>query len=392
MTIRQSSIKSLIEDGNPKLKQFPVKDGRVLSLTLEYNLGYNHATGKTCRKRESLKLTLIANPRDPMQRQQNRDTVELARRIRWEREQEFLQNREGYRLRKDRKVNFLDYCQQYIDTYTKKDVRMITLARNRFSDFLTAQNMLDPKHLTAEEITPDLIRRFVDYLHTRSKGEGAKTIYKRFKKIVKNCIEAGYMKSDPCKGITCAADEDVLTKDWLTMDEVQKLISTHYPQENKMVRNAFIFCLYTGVRWCDVKDLTFANIDVGAKMLRFEQVKTKGHSSKSWVYIPLNDGLLKLVGQSPKGQGKDARIFRLPTYESSSKSVKYWVKKAGIDKHISWHCARHSFAVNILNNGANIKTVSSLLGHSSLRHTEKYTRVVDKLKEDAINSLPELKL
>jgi len=392
MTIRQSSIKSLIEDGNPKLKQFPVKDGRVLSLTLEYNLGYNHATGKTCRKRESLKLTLIANPRDPMQRQQNRDTVELARRIRWEREQEFLQNREGYRLRKDRKVNFLDYCQQYIDTYTKKDVRMITLARNRFSDFLTAQYMLDPKHLTAEEITPDLIRRFVDYLHTRSKGEGAKTIYKRFKKIVKNCMEAGYMKSDPCKGITCAADENVLTKDWLTMDEVQKLIATHYPQENVMVRNAFIFCLYTGVRWCDVKDLTFANIDVSAKILRFEQVKTKGHSSKSWVYIPLNDGLLKLVGQPPKGQGKDARIFRLPSYESSSKSVKYWVKKAGIDKHISWHCARHSFAVNILNNGANIKTVSSLLGHSSLRHTEKYTRVVDKLKEDAINSLPELKL
>jgi len=384
--------KSLVEGGNPRLLKFPSKDGRTESLTLEYNMGSHRASGTSYRKRECLHLYLVTNPRDPMQRQQNRDTIELARRIRWEREQEFLQNREGYRLKKERKVNFLDFCQQYIDSYTKKDVRMITLARNRFSDFLAAQNMLDPKLLTAEEITPDLIRRFVDYLHTRSKGEGAKTIYKRFKKIVKSCIEAGYMKSDPCKGITCAADEDVLTKDWLTMEEVQQLIATHYPQENVMVRNAFIFCLYTGVRWCDVKDLTFGNIDVSAKMLRFEQVKTKGHSSKSWVYIPLNDGLLNLVGQPPKGQGKDARIFRLPSYESSCKSVKYWVKKAGIDKHISWHCARHSFAVNILNNGANIKTVSSLLGHSSLRHTEKYTRVVDKLKEDAINSLPELKL
>ena len=67
------------------------------------------------------------------------------------------------------------------------------------------------------------------------------------------------------------------------------------------------------------------------------------------------------------------------------------VPRAGIDKHISWHCARHSFAVNILNNGANIKTVASLLGHSGLKHTEKYTRAVDKLKEEAINSLPELK-
>jgi len=57
-----------------------------------------------------------------------------------------------------------------------------------------------------------------------------------------------------------------------------------------------------------------------------------------------------------------------------------------------FHVARHSFAVNILNNGANIKTVASLLGHSGLKHTEKYTRAVDKLKEEAINSLPELKL
>ena len=58
---------------------------------------------------------------------------------------------------------------------------------------------------------------------------------------------------------------------------------------------------------------------------------------------------------------------------------------------VLFHLARHSFAVNILNNGANIKTVASLLGHSGLKHTEKYTRAVDKLKEEAINSLPELK-
>ena len=59
---------------------------------------------------------------------------------------------------------------------------------------------------------------------------------------------------------------------------------------------------------------------------------------------------------------------------------------------ITFHCGRHSFAVNILNNGANIKTVASLLGHSSIQHTEKYTRAVDSLKQAAINSLPELKM
>ena len=74
------------------------------------------------------------------------------------------------------------------------------------------------------------------------------------------------------------------------------------------------------------------------------------------------------------------------------KTHKKWCNKAGINKNITWHSGRHSFAVNILNNGANIKTVASLLGHSGLKHTERYTRAVDKLKEDAINSLPELKL
>jgi integrase/recombinase XerD len=109
----------------------------------------------------------------------------------------------------------------------------------------------------------------------------------------------------------------------------------------------------------------------------------------SGVVIPLNDSLLSIIGEAPVD--KNCLIFDLPTYESCCKSVKRWVKRAGIDKHISWHCARHSFAVNILNNGANIKTVASLLGHSGLKHTEKYTRAVDKLKEEAINSLPELK-
>ena len=151
-------------------------------------------------------------------------------------------------------------------------------------------------------------------------------------------------------------------------------------------------CLYCGWRFCDVKDLTFANVDYSNKLLKFEQNKTKGHSVNSGVVIPLNDGLLRLIGEPTKNQTKDSLIFPLPSYEMCLKALKRWVKRAGIEKHISWHCARHSFAVNILNNGANIKTVASLLGHSGLKHTEKYTRAIDRLKEDAINSLPTLEI
>ena len=183
-------------------------------------------------------------------------------------------------------------------------------------------------------------------------------------------------------------DKNKLTKEVLSIDEVKALIATPVERENPNIRRAFIFCLYCGLRWCDVKDLTYGNVDFSNRVLRFEQSKTKGHSSASGVVIPLNEGLLKLIGKGERGD----RIFPLPSHTMCLKALRHWTKRAGIEKHITWHCARHSFATNILSNGANIKTVANLLGHSDLRHTEKYTRVIDSLKEAAINSLPELKL
>ena len=397
---------------NPKLEQNVLSDGRI-SLYLEYYLGREetpvlddngnpvlYETGKMVgkpkvhikhnRRKENLQLYLIAKPRTPIERQQNKETLELATKIRAEREQQFKESMLGYRLKKDRNVNFLDYYQAYIDSYTKKDLRMIKIALNRFKDFLKEQYPLYEFGIKPDLITKDMMERFVEYLQSRSVGEGAKSIYQRFKKVVRYAIDHEVMLKDPCKGVVCMVDEQILRKDVLSLDEIQSLIQCHYDNENPNVRRAFILCLYCGLRFCDVKDLTYKNIDYTNHLLKFEQNKTKGHSANSGVVIPLNDGLLSLIGEAP--EDSDTSIFNLPTYESCCKSVKRWVKRAGINKHISWHCARHSFAVNILNNGANIKTVASLLGHSGLKHTEKYTRAVDKLKSEAINSLPELKL
>ena len=77
------------------------------------------------RRKENLSLYLIEKPRTPAERQQNKETLELAVRIRAEREQEFKESMLGYRLKKDRNVNFLDYFQAYINDYTKKDIRMV---------------------------------------------------------------------------------------------------------------------------------------------------------------------------------------------------------------------------------------------------------------------------
>ncbi len=385
---------------NPKLGAKILSDGRE-SLFLDYYFGYTKVeskkTGKQVakkdRKREFMKLYLWQAPRTPQERQQNKETLELAKKIRFERGQELLESVEGYRLKKKRDINFLDYFQAYIDKYTKKDIRMVEIAFKRFIDFLndTPEYNKYAKSIRPEQITKDMVEAFTEYLQSRSKGEGAKSIYARFKKVIKYAVEHDAMLKNPCTGITIKVDDQQLRKEVLSPEEIQQLIATHYERENPNIRRAFIFCLYCGLRYCDVKDLTFANVDFSNKLLKFEQNKTKGHSASSGVVIPLNDGLLKLIGRPSSPDKRDELIFPLPSYEMCLKTLKRWVKRAEINKHISWHCARHSFAVNILNNGANIKTVASLLGHSGLVHTEKYTRAIDSLKQDAINSLPELK-
>lgn len=392
MAEKRGENQYLIEAGNPRLLKKPIKNNTEYSLYLQYQMGYNHDNGTSIRKKESLKLYLMANPRTPVQRQQNKETIELAKKIRREREQQFLENREGYRLKKDSKVNFLDFYQSYYDQYTKKDSRMIKIAGDRFKDFLAKYHPINSNYIRPDAIDHEMMVKFAEYLQTRSVGEGAKSILQRFKKVIRYAVEKGVMAKDPCKGVVCVVDDMALKKDVLSLEEVQKLADTHYPFEKEDIRRAFLFCLFTGLRFCDVKDLKFSNIDYSNKFLRFEQDKTKGHSARSWVNTPLNDGILALVGKPGEGQTRDSLIFNLASYESCLKSVKRWVKRAGIDKHISWHCARHSFALNILNNGANVETLRSLLGHSGLKYIERYVRAVDKLKEDAINSLPELKV
>lgn len=387
---------------NPKLLKKELKNG-TYSLYLEYYLGYSKSvdnkTGKEIivknRRKESLNLYISKNPRTPVERQTNKETLELAKKIRFEKEQQMKEATTGYRISSFKKVNIFDCMDAYYENYTKGDKRMIKAAIKRFKDFIALEYPLHKSRITAEQFDKAMMKKFVEYLQSISKGEGALTHYKRFKKIIKYLVEEDYLRKNPCLNVTCKADEEALKKDILSIEEMKQLIRTTYPQQNLEVRRAFIFCLYTGIRFCDVKDLVYSNVDYSNKLLTFNQKKAQGHSSKSWVNTPLNDGLLQLIGIPEKKETKEIaeeKIFKLPSQTMCLRSLKYWVKRAKVQKHITWHCARHSFAVNILNNGANIKTVASLLGHSCIQHTEKYTRAVDELKQKAINSLPELKL
>lgn len=381
---------------NPKLMAQSLSDGRD-SLYLEYYFGFKMVESKTGnlykkadRRQERLNLFLWQSPRNPLERQQNKEALETAKKIRFERGQQLLEQGKGYRLKKDNDINFLDWMWAYYESYNKGDKRHIKRAHDVFIDFLkeTPEYKKLASRIKPNQLTKQLIEDFTEYLQHRFKGEGPHTLFARFKKIIAAAVEADVIRKNPCAGVIIKFDSNKLGKDVLSMEEIKQLISCHYQGESVNIRRAFIFCLYAGLRWCDVKDLSFQNVDYSNHLLRFEQAKVKGHSSASGVIIPLNEALLNLIGQPTVEGNRNELIFPLPSHTMCLKALRRWVARAGIDKHITWHCARHSFAVNILNNGANIKTVASLLGHSGLKHTEKYTRAVDSLKQAAIDSLP----
>ena len=248
-------------------------------------------------------------------------------------------------------------------------------------------HLYDGEFVGEVHVSNEIAVGFAEWLKGICAGEGARKSFFYFKKACAMAIEEGLMKKDPCKGIVIRCDSNVLTKDILTKEEIERLLCTRYKQERPDIQRAFVFSLYTGIRFCDIIRLTYANVDFSSRTLRFNQVKSEGRSAHSAVVMPLSDDLMEIIGFPRDPEVMSEKIFPLPHNSICRKHLKEWVKQAGINKHITWHCARHSFAVNVLSAGANIKTVSSLLGHASIKMTEKYLHVIDNQKKDAMNSL-----
>lgn len=293
-------------------------------------------------------------------------------------------------LQKEKERNFLAYFERHETNgaLTENARRSCKYALRYLRAFIEATPLYSKYDiiLPMDVVTPEFVSAFTYYLRKKCIGEGPRKHYHWFKRVIANAIEEGLMKKNPCKDIKIVYDTNVMLKEILTPDEILHLAQFRYEGEQREIQRAFIFCCYTGMRYCDVKALTYANIDYSSMVMRFNQKKAEGRSAHAAVAIPLNEQLLNIIGQ-PDNDNLKQSIFKLPHTGTARKHLMRWVKEAGIRKHITWHCGRHSFAVNLLNAGANIKTVSSLLGHANIKMTEKYLHVVDSLKQQAIDSL-----
>ncbi len=352
------------------------------------------------RKKKRLELYLITKPRTTAERRMNDEVMRKAEAVRMEAEQKFLQERRGYSVAAPAEcANFFDFCERHLASCRKSYVMPIRSTVGRFKDYIRENYpsaVLTRKGGEAFNLSPirmdkTMMRGFVCYLQSICKGGGAAVAFSRFRGICKAACDAEILLRNPCDGVKCGGSPAV--KDTLTPEETQTLIRTHFAGENTEVRKAFIFSLYTGMRFCDIKNIRFGNIDYSAGVLTFDQIKTKTHSKNSVVTMRLHRGLLDIIG-TPESNGKerDSLIFSLPCYITSLRHLDLWTKAAGIEKHITWHCARHSFGTNLSRGGAAPRDIAALLGHSGIQYVMRYTRATDKGKAEAINMLPDIPL
>jgi integrase len=170
-------------------------------------------------------------------------------------------------------------------------------------------------------------------------------------------------------------------RQYLTVEELVKLKNTDCP--NDLLKTAFLFSALTGLRWSDISSLKWSNLKHSSDQgyyISFKQQKTGSEER-----LPINEQAIMLIGAR---QDESQKVFIGLSYSPHFKVIlNKWMEQAKINKKITFHCARHSFATMLVTKDVNISTISTMLGHKDIRTTQIYAQVVDKAKIDAAKLL-----
>ncbi len=317
-----------------------------------------------------------------------------------------IQNGEyGFKDRnRSRKLNFITYCEEMATEYEANGQNscavLMRSAIKRMTDY-------KGKNVTFNHIDKDFLIGFIEYLNSdiRDFDKAAKdknrkpkplsNVYKEalFARIMVALNKAerdGIILKNPGKDIDrkLKPHSEQKTRCYLTLEEIQRIIETEYKPDND-IKPAFLFCCFSGLRYSDVSKLTWKEITVSQD--GYAQIETTMQKTGKSITIPLSDNALKWLPER-EGSLPESRIFyKLPDQVNNADvRLRTLIKKAGISKHVTFHVARHSFATLTLTYGADLYTVSKLLGHANIRTTQVYAKIVDESKRKAVNLIPKL--
>lgn len=347
------------------------------------------------RSYEYLKMYLVPE-KTRADKEKNRETLKLADAIRAKRVVELRNGQYGFQQQFATATRFFDYYRSLCEK------RLGAESRGNWGNWYSCLHHLKKyekrESITFAEVTPELVQGFKDYLENDAVAWGhdfrkrikdkplsrnSKVSY--FNKL-RACINQAYEERiigvNPLRGIEGFKAEEG-TRMYLTIDEVKLLARTdcEYPQ----IKAAFLFSCLTGLRRSDVLRLRWGDVYQQGDFTRiiFKQKKTNGQE-----YLDITAEAVELMGE--RGNPNDYVFTDIHSPSCTNNTIKLWVARAGINKDITFHCARHTFATMMLDLGTDIYTVSKLLGHRELSTTQIYAKVLDKNKQAAVAAIPSI--
>jgi len=208
-----------------------------------------------------------------------------------------------------------------------------------------------------------------------------------FRKIVNRCIRLGWLEKDPFVGFKMTKKEVV--PEFLTQHELEAIATKKFSTERlKQVRDIFLFCCYTGLAFADVKKLKPSEVGLGidgSKWIFTNRQKTDSISRIP--LLPVSERIVEQYKNHPAciNSGKVLPVLSNQKYNEYLKEI---ANVCGINKKMTTHTARHTFATTVtLSNGVPIESVSKMLGHKNLKTTQHYAKVLDRKISDDMNLL-----
>ena len=249
--------------------------------------------------------------------------------------------------------------------------------KGHFQAFLKAKYKVSD--VSVKQLNPQMVDEFLLYLRVDldiAHNTSIKFMH-NFKRITALCLRNGWISRDPFVGIKLALKE--VDRPYLNEEELRRVIDYHSPMDRlNRVRDFFLFACFTGLAYADVKKLKRNEIDTdGANYwIRTRRQKTGGRSNIPLLEVPMT--IIRRYAALEEAGSQDT-IVPIISNQKMNSYLKEIADACGIDKQLSFHVARHTFATTVtLTNGVPIETVSKMLGHKDLRSTQHYARIVDQ--------------
>ncbi|CAM3714839.1 site-specific integrase [Flavobacterium gelidilacus] len=201
---------------------------------------------------------------------------------------------------------------------------------------------------------------------------------KNFNKIIKICLANHWLDRNPFANYKSKVKE--VERVYLSEDEIQSIISKEFKTERlSLVRDIFLFSCFTGLAYIDVRNLTKSHISIGIdgdKWIFTHRQKTE--SASKIPILPVTQMIIDKYADHPQCLNED-KLLPVLSNQKMNAYLKEIAAVCGIEKELTFHIARHTFATTVtLTNGVPIESVSKMLGHKNLRTTQHYAKVLDK--------------